>query len=615
MGKVFHKDEVSEQMDDREKMEDEIVDCVLCEIYLILEEMITEDFSIVEEEQEVFELIKQKFKCLFEKFRSSFEEDEEISEKIKGYRFTSAAYRYGLIDLPVFRPFLLSENWTFGVILSSFREVISPTGRMNKGGITEGLDSCEIFLKKMSEAGYGRASYILSRCYGRGVHGIGKNGRGYVIGQNFQKEREYLEKAKGQKNCPMEVYQKLGCQSLRDGSTEQAQRYFEYLSERGIEEGDIYLRYIEHLKHKKEAVESYICLEDSTHEIKQRLRENSLKYKGYLYYYVTKTEKTSSSWKKSENKDLFVKENLSDGSKKFLLEVPHNNDSPTSCFERALFFTIHNDFIYYADENGDISCMDLDGGNKQVLITHGKSDWGNDGYLDMPIAVSKHLFFREGEHFYEYDPATGKRTKICEAAQIIGVSEKEILIDSGKSTHILNLDTYEKKSVQQVYPGLKGKKRQNLIYVDMSLEIAYYIEDNGSCRKSKIVGIDKEGNIADIWHMPGIREKSFVSMGMSRYIERSPFLWEFDYASFSFSGQKLVLFERRSGFSPEDWFMENRDWENRKNPWSQWIGKRETSNGEVWLQSVCVCEFDRMGGNLKEAFVSPITVDLEPFLQ
>ena len=580
-----------EQMDEREKMEDEIVDLVLREISLVLEQMVTGDgsASIAEEEQEVFKLIRQKFECLFEEYKSSFEEDEEISKNLKGSKYTSRVYRYGPIDLPVFRPFL-SENVEFGCILFSFREVISTTGKIHKDDIQKGLNLCIELLEKLSEAGHGRASYILSQCYGSGVIGVSSEGEPYVVEVDFQKEREYLEKAKGQKNCPMEVYQKLGCQFLRDGSIEQAQKYFKYLSERGIEEGDIYLRYIERLKHKNEAVESYIYFE-SGNKIKQHLRRNFQEYKGYLYYYVSKTEKTSSGWERSGDKSLFVKENLSDGSKRVLLEI--TNSGGGACLKRELLFTIHNDLIYYADENGDISSMNLDGENRQVLAVHKGSDWngyGNGGnYLDMPITVSKHLFFRGGgKSFYEYDRATGQRTKICEAAHVEGISEKEILINNEKTIRILNLDTHEKKSVQQVYPGLKGKKLQNLIYVDMALEIAYYVEDNVSYEKSRIVGIDKEGNIVDIWHMPRIPINLFAEAGMLKYFEKKlshimPY-GHFPYASLSFTGQKMVLKVQHAALG----HMVLRHI-------SEVYGEYKTGKEEGLFQEAFVCEFDRMG--------------------
>ena len=196
---------------------------------------------------------------------------------------------------------------------------------------------------------------------------------------------------------------------------------------------------------------------------------------------------------------ILYRVNASDGQKQQLLKFKKNSKmSYNSPLENEQMFSIANDQIFLPVGDPDaIIKVGLDGSDPCYLKDlKGKSS--ND-IITRPLAFSSFMVYQRGSStLYRYDYNTGTSTKLTQfTGKITGISEKEIVFDNQR---VLKLDTLEKVSVQKVYPALKGKKEEDIILIDCTREIAYYIDKS----QEKIFGTDKNGKIVDIWNFPRI---------------------------------------------------------------------------------------------------------------
>lgn len=547
---------------EKEEIENEIVDSVLDAISLDLDAEVTGDNSVKEKEaKRIYDSIKKNLELL----GMNAAETESFNGRTIGE---------GLSKIRLFEQ-LISKNSRLYGFLTDFKII---RDRVHLPSVVVNLKLCIDFLQQLSDLGYTKASYILSRCYGSGVIGVSDvddDKTSYIIEADEGKRFDYLQKAINQDACLLETGLQYGCLLLQQSKMQEAENLFEVLSRLGIDEAGIYLKYIERWQNRVEAYDSYRAF--GVHQSGvwngQRLMGNIIEYKGWLYYYGPQTIKEQGSWKGYEKTDrnVFMKYNIENDDCRVLLEAPEKTFSGATlnsncCLDNGIAFSIHNDKIYFSDENNQISCMDLNGNDRQVFIK-GKN-------LDMPIAFSKHIFYRRnGKRLYCYNLTNGSNQEICDAQNVIGISDKEVLLNTGKTIRILNLETLEKQSIQNVYVGLKKTKPENLLYVDMSLEIAYYMEDKGSYLKNRIVGINKEGEIVDVWQLPKMPQKKFSDIVSHQYGG--------DYSSICFNGRELSLKE-----APQD----HVDLAKQYPTWGNCM-----SQDKQLQQAAFACNFDRLG--------------------
>ncbi len=150
-----------------------------------------------------------------------------------------------------------------------------------------------------------------------------------------------------------------------------------------------------------------------------------------------------------------------------------------------------------------IFSMNLDGGDiEQLSIPDKIAD-----KMYYPHAVEKGIICtdRQKRNLCFYDYNTGVLKKIYPMLKLIAITEEEVYFlkpNSKKYMYVFNIKSGIVSKINDIYPGLE---KHIAVHIDVEREIAYYIE-NGSCDTSanSIIGINKYGEIVDIWEKPHI---------------------------------------------------------------------------------------------------------------
>lgn len=371
-----------------------------------------------------------------------------------------------------------------------------------------GMDHMISVLSLLIKKGYGSASYVMGRIYGRRIltdRGAfdDKSAPFYSKPDSGRMIRCFTEAANA-KYPSGAAMTALGCFYMTSHDKKSAELYLSQAVKYGEADAKIYLDHLDRLMDSAVQPQSYCLFGDQGGAGTAYMRANCIEHQGYLYLMGPSADRVSQSeFRKNEDKLQIARIDLNNGRMERLAEVSGEVFRNSSCIDikGTPCFSICGRYLYYTDGYRIIR-MDLDGSNQQVMDGFEKS--GQTRYTMLLVFPACMYYQKASGDLFRYDFSSGTSSKLCQAKNITSISENEVILDNEK---VVNSVTREKAKLDKVYPGTKKK---NVILVDSAKEIAYCLDssDDGYYNQ-KIIGTDKKGNVVDIWHMPCISTEQY----------------------------------------------------------------------------------------------------------
>lgn len=416
-------------------------------------------------------------------------------------------------------------------------------------------------LEKYAELGYANAMYYMSLWYGSGYIGVKKIREiskedphrfvpmkevPCILKPDYSKKMKYLYGAY-EKGHAMATYA-YACERMQfyrnnysTGREDELIELFTQAKGKGIKDAEIMLRYFKQPKNtvvfNKFAMFGSYGFASNLEKIPDfdmfyKAEKNDLvhttiiQHNGYLYYFK-KDAKFAGDNNTRQSPYCICKKPLTGGPEivvhRFLHKITNGhvisniwNDNKDPAlpdniydFGSEIYFGIYNDKIYI-NEQDDILCLDLDG----RLVKRFNMPRNFKYRIVCPIGVDGGLltFNPRLDEMYYYDFSDKSLQKIADLKYIIAITNKEVYYTkttAQKAVFVYDVKTKTSSRINKVYSGLK---KNTVVAIDAEHEIIYYAENtSGDICKSRILGINKYGEIVDIWQKPRFIDYKFTS--------------------------------------------------------------------------------------------------------
>ena len=198
------------------------------------------------------------------------------------------------------------------------------------------------------------------------------------------------------------------------------------------------------------------------------------------------------------------------------------------CHTRFPMFSLFGQCIYYTS-NDTIYRANL----QEKKIYKLKNSIGKNKIYAAPIKLQKgFIYIGKSSEYVLYYYTDNENIKISVCNEILAYNEREVYFTKGKKNTLMVFDSndMQTRKISEVYQNIEKKQ---IIFVDAGKEIAYYLEDsNAVLGDSRLLGINKQGNLVDIWEKPKLLSQ----------LKRVAKLDEgYTYHSIAFDGKHLIF--------------------------------------------------------------------------
>lgn len=414
---------------------------------------------------------------------------------------------------------------------------------------------------------YASAAYYLGLCYQSGIIGYSSKKHSqeentykqYFLKPNWNYMLYYYKLAESLDSADAAFA--LGSCFLRINDENNARIHFEKALELRHPNAQIMLRYLKQPKNTT-IYNHYVNAVTSNANWKSLVPQE---YKGYLYY--IKEVKALENDEEFYPFAIFKKSiNNSSEKEKLLVAYPKkqygrmeedcrclSSTFPLGHLAEFCYFTVNNDRVYFYQYDGEyrrIMSIGIDG--KDLSVVPIPKAASRSGFY-APYATKHGLILfshnQRSVHFYDFITQTVEEIiSAPNRIDILSVTDREVYIKKNSkrnSVYVFDLENKKIAKLQEVYPTLKG---HTPIQIDGKREIVYFAENIESiCKEhyidvrsmefnqymidTRLIGINKAGEIVDIWEAPRIYPNFWKGGG---------------YDSFAFNGKNLTCILSKS---------------------------------------------------------------------
>ena len=236
-------------------------------------------------------------------------------------------------------------------------------------------------------------------------------------------------------------------------------------------------------------------------------------YKGFVYYLRHDGERAD-SYRYGDVKVELVRYEVKTGTCQVLNSIKWSGSSnimynwimsngKDSMYD-GILLSVREDKVVFTDDN-TIYISDLDGGNDSTFKLKGSS-----GEIRRVLScVGNTIVYSKGDTYYKFTRGCQESERVYTAKDkhLTGYTSDKLIFDDDV---VVDIISGERTSIKKMFPATKDKK---IVLVSLERDVVYYWDgpiltaeedcyEKGFYDSVRIIGVNKEGEIVDIWHLP-----------------------------------------------------------------------------------------------------------------